>query len=117
MSLDAVVSRSIAMHWRNEAEQATVRAISMTMATCFDGITGTEVVTPYAVREYTGRRRRFKHPGCYGPTVVCDIKIDDRVWRDKYDLAHRSFYLKPVLDVVVRVRVMGARELRHSENW
>ena len=116
MTLDAVVTCIITVHWGNEAEQAAVRTISMAMATCSDEIAGTDIVAPYAVGENAGRGRRFECPGRHGSTLVRDVKIDDRVWCDEYNLPHRSFDLDPILDIVVRVRVMGACELRHSDN-
>ena len=116
MTLDAVVACIVAVHWGNEAEQAAVRTIPMAMATCFDEITSTDIFAPYTVGENAGRGRRFERPGRHGSTVVSDVKIDDRVWCDEYNLAHRSFDLDPILDIVVRVRVMGACEMRHSDN-
>ena len=89
----------------------------MEMATCLDGITGTEIFAQYTVGENAGRRRCFERPDRHVSTVVCDVKIDDRVWCDEYNLPHRSFDLSPIPDVVGRVRVMGAGELRHSNNW
>ena len=117
MTLDAVAACCIAVHRSDKAEQATVRTISMEMATCFDEITGTEIFAPYTVGENAGSGRRFERPDRHGSTVVCDVKIDDRVWSDEYNLPHCSFDLGPIPDVVGRVRVMGAGELRHSNNW
>ena len=116
MTLDAVAACYVAVHRSDKAEQATVRTISMEMATCFDEIAGTEIFTPYTVGKNAGRGRRFERPDRHGSTVVCDVKIDDRVWCDEYNLPHRSFELGPIPDVVGRVRVMGAGELRHSNN-
>jgi hypothetical protein len=116
MTLDAVVTCIITVHWGNEAEQAAVRTISMAMATCFDEIARTDIVAPYTVGKNTGRGRPFERPGRYSPTVVRDVEVDDRVWCDKDNLPHCAFDLDPILDIVVRVRVMGARELRYSDN-
>ena len=86
------------------------------MATCFDAITGTDVFAPYTVGENARWGRRFERPGRRGAAVVCDVEIDDRVWCDEYNLPHGSFDLDPIPNVVRRVRVMGACELRRNDD-
>src|SRR5262245_32421502 len=98
--LDAVAARGVAAQRRDEAEQATVRAVAKLMATRFDPVTDADVIAPNTVAEDAGRCRRFEGPDRRLAFGVLDVEIDERVRRDEDDLLHRALDLDPFRDVV-----------------
>src|SRR6185503_2409580 len=99
LALDAVPARGVAVHRRDEAEQATVRAVSKLMTARFDGVAGADVVAPDAVAVDSRRRRGLERPQGRLALAVLDVEIHDRVRRDEDDLLDGAFDDDPLRDV------------------
>src|SRR5688572_18242663 len=114
-ALDAVAARSVAVQRCDEAEQATVCAVSKLVTTYLHEVTGTDVLAADTVPINAGRRRRFERPDRRVALVAFDVEVDDRVRRDHDDLLDRPFDDDPFRDVVVRVRVVSERRSARNE--
>src|SRR5918993_2937388 len=84
--LDAVATRLIAVHRRDESEQTAVAAVSEQVATDFDEVADANIFGLDAVVQDGLSSRRFQSPQRRFAFLVLDLDIDPRVRINVMDL-------------------------------